>query len=369
MIPFLDLTAQYRECEQRLLEAAARVFESGGYVLGGEVEAFEREFAGWLGSGHGVGVASGTDAITLALNALGVGHGDDVVTTAFTAVPTVMAIVLAGARPVFADITESGYGLDPAEAERAATPSTRAIVPVHLYGECLDLSGLERVAHRLDVVLVEDACQAHGARMGGRAAGTFGAAGAFSFYPTKNLGAFGDAGLVATDDTAVAGRLRKLRDYGRSCRDLFDEPGRNSRLDELQAAMLRVKLERLDAWNERRRSLASHYNRELEGLPLDLPGESEPGSHVFHLYVVATDGRDALSRHLEDRGIRALVHYPVCPHLQEAFANLGYGPGDFPRAEAASARVLSLPLHPWLSDEDAMTVAGEVRAFFGFPPP
>ncbi|MFH1151310.1 MAG: DegT/DnrJ/EryC1/StrS family aminotransferase, partial [Actinomycetota bacterium] len=260
---------------------------------------------------------------------------------------------------------EGGYGLDACEVERVATPDTRAIVPVHLYGECMDLSALLDVAHRLGAVVIEDACQAHGARLGGKAAGTFGAAAAFSFYPTKNLGAFGDAGLIATDDTAVAGRLRKLRDYGRSCRDLFEEPGRNSRLDELQAAMLRIKLERLDAWNERRRSLAALYAAELEGLPLDLPRENEPGSHVYHLYVVATDGRDALKRHLEERDIAALVHYPVCPHLQDAFANLGYGPGDFPRAESAAAHVLSLPLHPWLSDQDAMTVAREVRAFFG----
>jgi dTDP-4-amino-4,6-dideoxygalactose transaminase len=363
VILFQDLGGQFRDIQPEIEEAVRAVLDGGSYILGEELERFEREFAGYLGAAHAVGVASGTDAITLTLKALGVGDGDEVITTAFTAVPTVMAILMTGARPVLADIAEGGYGLDDEAAAGRITDRTRAIVPVHLFGECVDTGALLSLARESGAHLVEDACQAHGARRSGVSAGLSGAAGCFSFYPTKNLGAYGDAGAVATDDAGLAGKLRKLRNYGRSERDLFMEVGGNSRLDELQAAVLRVKLRYLDDWNARRRRLAALYSELLEGLPLDLPGEQSPGSHVYHLYVVGADDRDGLARALAAKDIETYVHYPEPVHLQPALAFLGHSSGDFPRAEAAALRSLSLPMHPRLTEEEVGMVAREIRAF------
>jgi len=275
-----------------------------------------------------------------------------------------MAILLTGARPVFADIREGGFGLDPEQAGSAVTGRTRALVPVHLFGEHVETDGLATVARDAGAYLVEDACQAHGARRGKKAAGMSGSAGCFSFYPTKNLGAYGDAGAVATDDADLAARVRALRDYGRSGRDVFAQVGRNSRLDELQAAVLRVKLRQLEEWNDKRRRLAALYNSLLEGLPLELPIEQTPGSHVYHLFVVAGPDRDGLAEALAAKGIQTHVHYPTPVHLQPALQFLGYSSGDFPRAEAAAERVLSLPMHPRLEEADVEAVAREIKAFY-----
>jgi dTDP-4-amino-4,6-dideoxygalactose transaminase len=363
VIPFQDLSGQFRDIQPEIEQVIRAVLDGGSYILGDELDRFELEFADYLGAAHSVGVASGTDAITLALRALGIGDGDEVITTAFTAVPTIMAILMTGARLVLADIGENGYGLDANEAARHVTDRTRAIVPVHLFGECLDTAALLSLARGSKAHLVEDACQAHGARRSGVSAGMSGAAGCFSFYPTKNLGAYGDAGAVATNDAGLAEKLRKLRDYGRSERDLFLEVGGNSRLDELQAAVLRVKLRYLDDWNARRRRLAALYGELLDGLPLDLPVEQPPGSHVYHLYVIGSGDRDGLARALAAKGIETYVHYPRPVHLQPALAFLGYSSGDFPRAETAAHRALSLPMHPGMTEEEVETVARGIRAF------
>jgi dTDP-4-amino-4,6-dideoxygalactose transaminase len=364
VIPFQDLKRQFHDIQSEVEEAIQGVLESGSYILGDEVSLFEREFADYLGGEYAVGVGSGTDAIALTLLALGVGDGDEVITTPFTAVPTVMAIHLTGARPVFADIREGGYGLDAEQAARTVTARTKALVPVHLFGECIETDGLANVARDAGAYLVEDACQAHGARRGEKAAGMSGSAGCFSFYPTKNLGAYGDAGAVATDDEELTARVRALRDYGRSSREVFREVGRNSRLDELQAAVLRVKLRHLDQWNKRRRRLAALYNSLLEDLPLELPIEQPAGSHVYHLFVIGAQDRDGLAEALTGKDIQTHVHYPTPVHLQPALEFLGYSKGDFPRAEAAAGRVLSLPMHPRLEEADVETVAREVRAFY-----
>lgn len=364
MIPFLDLRNAFLDLRSELEAALTAVLEGGSYILGPEVASFEREFADFVGSARGVGVASGTDAITLSLEALGIGDGDEVITTPFTAIPTAVAIARSGARPVFADIVPDGFSMDPREAARAVTERTRAILPVHLFGECIDMGPFMTLARERGLEVVEDACQAHGAVRAGGMAGSFGRTGCFSFYPTKNLGAYGDGGMIVTDDEVLSGRVSRLRDYGRSGRDTFDELGENSRLDELQAALLRVKLRHLEGWNARRRELASMYSGELAGLPLELPIEEEEGSHVFHLYVIRTDARDALAARLEQRGIQTVVHYPIPVHFQGAFASLGHSRGDFPRAEEACRSVLSLPLHPWLTEDDLRTVASEIKDFY-----
>ncbi len=367
MIPFQDLSRQFIDLRTEIEGAIQSVLAGNRFILGPELEEFEKEFADFLGHGQAIGVASGTDAILLALKALGVGEGDEVVTTPLTAVPTTMAILLAGARPVFADIEEGGYGMDAAEAAQAVSRRTRAIVPVHLYGQALEIRKICETACALGIPLVEDACQAHGVRFGKRVVGTFGAAGCFSFYPTKNLGAYGDAGLVATSDPYLADRVRMLRDYGRTGRDTFSQIGRNSRLDELQAAILRVKLRRLGKWNANRQKLAAIYLEELEGLPLSLPVGHAQRGHVYHLFVIATPHRNELQTWLKSKGIETHVHYPAPVHLQPAMAFLGYRKGSLPRAEKAAKSVLSLPMYPGMPEGNARKVAEEIRAFFKRP--
>jgi dTDP-4-amino-4,6-dideoxygalactose transaminase len=364
MVEFLDFSRQHQALREGLLEAFARVLDGGSYILGEEVRLFEQEFASFLGAGEAVGVASGTDALLLSLKALGVGEGDEVVAPAFTAPPTVVAVALSGAVPVLADVRPSDFNVDPDRVEEALTERTRAVIPVHLYGSPADLEGLEGVCSRAGLPLVEDACQAHGARLHGRSLGTWGRCGCFSFYPTKNLGGLGDGGMVATGDPALASRLRSIRDYGRKERDLLGEIGYNSRLDELQAALLRVKLERLEEGNRRRRDLAAVYLEGLAGLPLCLPPVRPGALPAFHLFCVSTPERDRLSGFLAGRGIRTLVHYPTPIHLQPAFARLGYARGDFPVAERAAAEALSLPLYPELEEGEAEETVRAVREFF-----
>ncbi len=360
-IPFVDLGLQVRAIRPELDAAITRVLDSGWFILGPEVEAFERELAHHLGVPDAVGVANGTDALALALEVMGVGPGDEVITTPLTAAFTALAIRRLGARPVFADVDDRTLNLTPEAAERAVGPRTRAILPVHLYGHPVDLDPFLDLAKRRSLVLVEDACQAHGARYKGRPVGVRGGIGALSFYPTKNLGALGDGGAVLVDDPARATTLRRLRNGGQIDRYRHELPGTNSRLDELQAAILRTHLLHLEAWTERRRALAKIYLEELREAALRLPEEQAYARAVYHLFVVRHPQRDQLARRLAAAGVGTLVHYPLPLHLQPAFAELGGRPGDFPVAERAASEILSLPLHPHLTDEQVRRVAGAVR--------
>ncbi len=363
MIPYVELKTQFLLIEHEIRAALDEVFESGRFILGPQLTAFEEEFAAYLSMPHVVGVASGTEAIQLALMAAGIGPGDEVITAANTCVPTICGIVGAGATPRLADVDPVTLTLDPASIERAITPHTKAIVPVHLYGHPCDMDALRALANQHEIALVEDCAQAHGAEYRGVRCGAFGAASAFSFYPTKNLGAYGDAGAVATHDAGLAAELRMLRNYGEERRYLHTQPGLNSRLDEMQAAILRVKLRHLEDWTEARRERAAEYSRLLAGTPLTLPCEADYARHNYHLYVVRSSHRDALQRHLEARGVGTLIHYPIPVHLQPAYAGLGYGPGDFPNAERACDEVLSLPMYPELPLEHVQRVAEAISEF------
>ena len=340
--------------------AIDRVIASGWFVLGPEVEAFETEFAAASRASCAVGVGSGTDAIALTLRALDIGPGDEVITTPLSAAFTSLAILMSGARPVFADVDPDRLTLDGRGVAAAVTSRTRAIVPVHLYGQAAEMAGIERVAARHDLAIVEDCCQAHLATEGGRPVGTIGVAGAFSFYPTKNLAALGDGGAVVTSDRGLAERVRRLRNGGQRARFMHVEPGVNSRLDELHAAVLRARLPLLPAWTARRRALAALYRTELSGTPLTVVPECD-GGHVYHLFVVRSTRRAELQRHLRERGVETLVHYPTPIPRQPAFANLE--PADCPAASAACEQVLSLPLHPALSDGERRHVASAAHEF------
>lgn len=361
-IPFVDLRASYLELQDELDAAALEVLRSGWYVLGPQVRAFEEEFAAWLGLPDAAGVASGTDALLLALLACGIGPGDQVITPSHTAVATVAAVELAGARPVFADIRPDTFTLDPDAVAAAITPATRAIVVVHLYGQTADLDALAALAARRGLILIEDCAQAHGATHRGRLAGTVGDIACFSFYPTKNLGAAGDGGLVASTRPALIERVRSLRQYGWRERYISAESGLNSRLDELQAALLRVKLRRLDAWNQRRQALAGRYDDLLAGSGVATPAVAPGNRHVYHLYVVRSPQRDALHRRLAGGGIAAAIHYPVPVHLQPAYRHLAPA-GSLPVTERAAAEVLSLPLYPQMPEDHADQVAQSIRGF------
>lgn len=365
-IPFMSLAP--REDAADIRAAIDRVVGSGWFVLGPEVEGFETEFAAASGAARAVGTGNGTDAIALTLRALGIGPGDEVITAALSAAYSALAVLMAGAKPVFADIDPARFTIDADSVNAAVTPRTRAVLPVHLYGQAADMDGVARVASRHGLAIVEDCCQAHLATARGRAVGTIGVAGAFSFYPTKNLGALGDGGAVVTNDRPLADRIARLRNGGQTDRYWHQEPGTNSRLDELQAAILRARLPRLAGWTARRRTLADAYRAALSGATVAAPAAIDPG-HVYHLFVVRAPGgarsRDALQHHLKDRGIETLVHYPVPIPRQPAMAAVN--PADCPRAAAACDEVLSLPLHPGLSDADASKVAAAVVEFQGAP--
>ena len=355
--------AQYLAHQAGIDAAVQRVLQSGYYVLGTEVKAFESEFAAYATAKHCVGVGSGTDALHVAIRALGIGPGDEVITTAHTAVATVSAIELAGATPVFADIDATHFTLDPALVERAISPLTKAIIAVHLYGQPADLTAFSAIAARHSLKLIEDCAQAHGALHQGRRVGSVGDIAAFSCYPTKNLGAIGDGGMIVTNDDALARQCRLLREYGWAERYVSHISGFNSRLDELQAAILRVKLPALDADNEKRRKIAARYDTELAGLPLQLPARRPETNHVFHLYVVRSTRRDALQEHLRAAGVGALIHYPMPIHRQPAYAGKVRGGESLPETERASREVLSLPMYPELSEAEVGTVIAALRSF------
>ena len=349
-VPFLDLSREIGELRPALDAALARVLDSGRFVGGEEVERFEAAFAAFCGASHAVGVASGTDAISIALEAVGVRPGDEVITVANTCVPTVAGIEGAGAVPVLVDVDPDTFTLAPESLEGAFTPRTRAIVPVHLYGQCADMEPVLDFARARGLRVVEDAAQAHGAEYGGRRAGTLGDAAAFSFYPTKNLGALGDGGAVVTSDPDVAERARLLRSYGERERFRSLVRGRNSRLDAIQAALLAARLPYVEGWNERRRELADCYTSALARLDLVLPRKGQGRRHVWHLYVVRSGRRDELRRELAARGVETLVHYPRPVHRHPAYADLARGEGVLEVSERLAGEIVSLPLSPHLAE-------------------
>ena len=363
MVPFLDVGAGYRELKAEIDQAVHRVLDSGWYILGDEVEAFEREYAAYLGASYCVGVGNGLDALRLALMALDVGPGDEVIVPSNTYIATWLAVSECGARVVPVEPLEGTFNLDPARLEDAITERTRVILPVHLYGQPADLRGIYEVARRHSLRVVEDAAQAHGAALHGRRVGHAADIVAWSFYPGKNLGALGDAGAITTDDAAVAERVRRLRNYGSTTKYVNEEIGINSRLDPMQAAVLRVKLEHLDEWNRRRQRLAARYLDGLAGTGLRLPDVMAGAEPVWHVFVVRSGYRDELRQFLRDVGIGTVIHYPVPPHLQQAYAPLGYARGAFPIAERIHDEVLSLPIGPHLSDADQDGVIEAVRTW------
>ena len=364
MIPVADPSAQFRSDQEGIESAVLAVLRGDRYILGQEVEALESEFAAYIGTSHAVGVGNGTDAITLVLQALGIGRGDEVITVAHTAVATVAAIVAAGATPVIVDVDRAYFTLDPAGLDAAITDRTRAVMPVHLYGQAADMPDVLATCRTRGLIVVEDVSQAHGARSRGQRLGSLGAAGVFSCYPTKNLGAIGDAGLVTTDDAALAGRVRELRQYGWRETAVSQSAGTNSRLDELQAAVLRRKLQRLDESNGRRRAIAARYLEALEDLPLDLPGLRPGDEHVYHLFVIEVDDRDGFREHLRQRGVATGIHYPVACHQQPGFRDLVEVRGPLPHTEALASRVVSLPMFPELTGAQVDEVIAAVRSYF-----
>jgi dTDP-4-amino-4,6-dideoxygalactose transaminase len=366
-VPFGDLARDYRAKRAAIDAAVARVLSSGWFILGEEVRRFEEEFAAFLGVRYVVACANGTEAIALALAASGAKPGDEVVIPANTCGPTVAGARMAGLRPVLADADPDTLTLDASSAEAAMTSATRFLLPVHLYGGVADLEALAAVAARRGAVLVEDCAQSHGALWKGRATGGLGRAAAFSFYPSKNLGAYGDGGAVATADADVAARAAELRQYGWKRRDRSEAEGWNSRLDELQAAILRAKLPFLEAENARRREVADRYDAAFAELPVRRLSSRHGSLPARHLYPIRTAERDRLRERLAADGVETGVHYPEPIHLQPAYAFLGRGPGDFPVAEEASRTILSLPIHPGLSDAQVEAVAGAVRSFFEGP--
>lgn len=369
MIPCSYPPAQTAAHRSEIEAAIRRVLEGGSYILGREVAAFEAEFARYLGVGHAVGVNSGTDAIHLALRALDIGPGDEVITVGHTALATVAAIVQSGATPVLVDVDARSYTLDPERLGSAVTPRTRAVVPVHLYGQPCAMEAITAIARARRLKVIEDCAQATGASYRGRRVGAIGDAACFSFYPTKNLGAIGDGGAIVTDDVALADRIRRLRQYGWDNKRVSREPGVNSRLDELQAAILRVKLPHLDADNARRRAIALRYDEGLGGLPIALPSAVAETEHVFHLYVAATDRRDGLIEFLAARGIAAGIHYAVPAHRHPGYADLAVLPAaGLPDTDALVRRIVTLPIYPELADGDVARVIAAVRDFFGTGP-
>ncbi len=361
-VPFLDLGATYRELRGDLDAATQRVLSSGRYLLGPETEAFEAEFAAYCGGRHCVALGSGLDAIVLTLRALDIGPGDEVIVPSHTFIATWLAVTATGATPVAVEPDPDTLNVDPAAIEAAITSRTKAIVPVHLYGQPADLDAIDAIAGRHGLVVLEDAAQAHGARYRGERIGSRYVA-AFSFYPGKNLGAQGDGGAVVTGDAELAAKLRLLRNYGSTIKYHHEIKGTNSRLDELQAAMLRVKLAHLDEWNARRVAIADRYLSELDGLDdLALPAVPEWAEPVWHLFVVRTEERAGLQEQLTAAGVQTLIHYPVAPHRSPAFADLDLPAGTFPHAERLAEQVLSLPMGPHLTAEQATTVVTAVRA-------
>ncbi|MDD2702616.1 MAG: DegT/DnrJ/EryC1/StrS family aminotransferase [Candidatus Omnitrophica bacterium] len=373
-VPFLDLQAQYREVKKDVNSALRRIFRRSDFILGEEERLFEREFARYCGRKFGIGVNSGTDALILSLRAMGIGAGDEVIVPAFTFIATASSVSLAGATPVFVDVDEQTLNIDAGRIERALTKKTRAVIPVHLFGQPADMIPLLKIARKHNLKVIEDAAQAHGAlyyeggkgkaRGAGRKTGSMGDAGCFSFYPTKNLGGAGDGGMIVLDDERLYQRLIMLRDNGRKSRYEHRIIGYNSRLDTLQAAVLGSKLKRLDAWNDRRRICARMYTDLLQDISgVNVFDESDYARHVYHIYCMRTPDRDGLVGHLKKNGVGVMVHYPIPLHLQEAYRFLGYKRGDFPAAEKAAKEIISLPMHPFLKNSQIRFVVSLIKQY------
>jgi len=363
-VPLLDLKEQFLTIKEEVMATLEQVLESCEFILGPNVSAFEQEIAEYLGVKHAIGVGNGTDALVLILDALGIGPGDEVITTPYTFFATAECVSRLGAKPVFVEIDPITLTIDPKKLEQAITTRTKAVIPVHIFGRAADMSRIMDIAGCHNLFVVEDACQSIGGEIEGKKLGTFSNAGAFSFFPTKNLGAYGDGGLVVTDDDELAERVRMLRAHGSKVKYHNELIGYNSRLDEMQAAVLRVKLRHLNEWNNRRRQIALEYNELLKDLPLQLPDPGQKGEHVFHLYTILAEDREELRTYLKSRGVETGVYYPTPLHLQPAYADLGYRKGDFPISESACERNLSLPMYPELTDEQIHYVAEAVRNFF-----
>lgn len=365
-IPLVNLRRQYDLLKPEIKDAMERVFMTSDFILGEDVTFFESEFADFIGVKYAIGVASGTDALILALKACGVGSFDEVIVPAFTFIATAYAVSSCGARPVLVDVRETDFNMDPEKLADACTPKTKAIIPVHLYGCAAQMDSIRAFANKRNLLVIEDACQAHGARYGQEPAGGMSEAGAFSFYPGKNLGCFGDGGIVTTNDDNLAKKIRTMRNYGQSKKYHHDLVGFNSRLDSLQAAVLRVKLKYLKDWNLNRRKLVDVYHEALKEVAIGLPCAPcfNPG-HVYHLFVIRTKWRDDLLNFLLANGIGAAIHYPVPIHLHKAYDSLGYKAGDFPMAELLSRQVLSLPIFPEMFHDEILRVVEAVRQFLG----
>lgn len=363
MIPFLDLKSAYNELKGEFDEAVTKVMESGYFILGPTVEAFEREYAAFLGVKHCIGLSNGLDALHIALVALGVGPGDEVIVPSNTYIATWLAVTYTGAIPVPVEPVENTYNLDPEKIEAAITPRTKVILPVHLYGQPADMDPIIEVARRHNLQVLEDAAQAQGARYKGKSVGGLGDIAAWSFYPGKNLGAFGDAGAITTNSDKLADKVRVLRNYGSRVKYVNEVVGFNTRLDEIQAAVLRVKLNKLEEWNDRRSKIAAFYLENLQDTGLILPVVPEWADPVWHLFVIRHPQRDELQKYLGQAGIGTLIHYPIPPHLQEAYANLNIKEGALPVSEAIHREVLSLPMGPHMSMEQAGEVVEALKQF------
>lgn len=365
VIPFVDLKKQYLSIRKEIDAAVKSVLESGYLILGENVKSFEKEFANYCEAKFGVGVANGTEAIFLALLACGIGRGDEVITVPNTATPTVLAICHTGATPIFVDICPQTYNMDDSKVEEMITKRTRAILPVHLYGQVANMDPLIEIARKYNLKVIEDACQAHGSEYKSRKSGSLGDVGCFSFYPTKNLGALGDGGMVVTNNEKIADKIKMLRVYGQKTGTGYHSylKGFNSRLDELQAAILRVKLKKLDEWNGKRCENARLYNELLKDENIVTPVEAEYSKHVYHLYVMRVKNRDKLKQHLRSKGVYTKIHYPIPVHLQKAFSDLELCEGSFSTTEKISKEILSLPMFPELSKGQIEEVSINVKEF------
>lgn len=364
-IPLVDLQAQYHSIRPEIDVAMQRILDNSSFIMGAEVSEFEEAFADFCRADYAIGVASGTAAIHLALLALGVGLGDEVITVAHTFIASAEPIAVLGARPVFVDVDPVYFTLDPAKLEAAITPRTKAIMPVHLYGQCADMDAINAIAARHGIPVIEDAAQAHGATYQGLSTGQLAQLACFSFYPGKNLGAYGDAGAVVTNDRSLRDRIARLRNHGRRDKYVHDEIGYGERLDSMQAAILGVKLRHLAKWNKQRSDVAQRYTELLQDVPaITLPSTRPKSESVFHLYVIQTKMRDSLLAHLKANGVMAGIHYPLPLHLQPAFDDLGYVKGDFPVTEQLADTVVSLPMFPELTHNDVLSVVNAVRTFF-----
>ena len=364
-VPAFDLKEQYKQLRSEIEPLVREVFESQYFILGPNVEALEKEIADYCGCRHAIGVASGSDAITLALHAAGVGPGDEVITTTYTFFATAGCIWRLGAKPVLVDILDDTMQIDVSQIEPKITGATKAIIPVHLFGQCVDMDPILALASKHNLAVIEDTAQAIGARYRGRCAGTMGDAGALSFYPTKNLGGAGDGGMVLTNDPDLEARVRMLRDHGQKPRYYHSTVGYNSRLDALQAVVLRAKLKHLDDWNARRASHAAFYDETFSGSSIRVPARVDWSTHTYHQYSIRVEDRDALAEHLKANEVGCAFYYPVPLHLQECFKELGYKEGDLPVAEAAAKTSLALPIYPELTAEQLACVAEAVLSFTG----